>query len=276
MKLKDMSEVVDVCNDVISEINSCFDTLGGRDFPLRSAKNLASLFFKNGHIDSLITDSLPISQRVAFIGAIDYLINVQHYTSSPIRNRDTLGILNFVEFIRDKCIYIRDQNLVDTKPVKIFYSWQLSTAGKFNNYFIRDCLHEAVNGIIGDSSIDERDQDVSIEIDSDTKGTSGSPHIFNTIISKIDVSTIFVADVSLLSKKVCNSNVMLELGYAIKMLGFSKIIMVFNAALGDIDDLPFDLRSQRITTYSYKNGDDKGKVSKQLTSVLRTAVSSAL
>ncbi|HFV6168815.1 TPA: hypothetical protein ACH9WN_005372, partial [Escherichia coli] len=93
---------------------------------------------------------------------------------------------------------------------------------------------------------------------------------------KIDTATLFIVDISITSKKTCNSNVMLELGYAIKTLGFNNIIMIFNTALGSLDDLPFDLRSQRVSTYSFKEGDDKKQATKYLTSLLKQAISTAL
>jgi hypothetical protein len=43
--------------------------------------------------------------------------------------------------------------------------------------------------------------------------------------------------------------VLIELGYAIKSLGWSRIILVMNTAVGGPELLPFDLKTKRVTTY---------------------------
>jgi predicted nucleotide-binding protein len=62
-----------------------------------------------------------------------------------------------------------------------------------------------------------------------------------------------------------NSNVLLELGYAIKCLGDSKIIMIFNESSGDIEKLPFDLGLKRQMVYHCEEGQvDKANERKNL------------
>src|SRR5580698_1442238 len=47
-----------------------------------------------------------------------------------------------------------------------------------------------------------------------------------------------------------NSNVLIELGYAMRSLGTTeRLVLVMNTAYGGIDKLPFDLRQYRPTTY---------------------------
>jgi hypothetical protein len=84
----------------------------------------------------------------------------------------------------------------------------------------------------------------------------GSPDIGATIFAKIETARAFVADVTLVGtttggKPTPNPNVLIELGYALRALGWERIIMVQNTAfVGGPDLLPFDLRQKRVTCYS--------------------------
>jgi hypothetical protein len=100
------------------------------------------------------------------------------------------------------------------------------------------------------------DETITIEpvIDRDTLGLAGSPDISQSIFSKIEAASVFVCDVTIIdpkSKKPSpNPNVLLELGYAIKVLGWERIVMVMNTEFGNPTILPFDLRARRVTTYA--------------------------
>jgi len=271
---KDYQDVIDLCNDAIEMINSYFAHTG--EMNLSFTSQIALAFMDGNKINQDILRKIPVKQKLDFSNTVFYLYRIFSYTSYPRDNPETRNILNAFNFIKIICSELLSSDVVPDKPLKVFYSWQSSTHGKFNRYFIRDCLGDAVLEAKSDMPIDELERSGEVTVDSDTTGTSGSPHIFGTILGKIDEATIFIADISLVSPKTCNSNVLLELGYAIKTLGFPKIIMLFNTALGELDDLPFDLRSQRVTTYSYKDGDDKKQVSKHLTSVLKSAIKAAL
>ena len=96
------------------------------------------------------------------------------------------------------------------------YSWQSDTPGKTGHYLIRDAL--ALERLAEDLALDEAERP---ELDHDTKGIQGAPPIMETILAKIDKSDVFVADVTLTGKTendkpVINSNVAIELGYALK------------------------------------------------------------
>jgi hypothetical protein len=86
----------------------------------------------------------------------------------------------------------------------------------------------------------------------DTKDISGTPDIVATILAKIDSCAVFVADVTPVGilesgKALANPNVLIELGYAKKSVGLSRIILVWNTAFEGAtpDHLPFDLRGRR-------------------------------
>lgn len=106
---------------------------------------------------------------------------------------------------------------------KIFYSWQSDLPGNKTRYFIKDCIDDAIELALSCEAIEA-------QRDEATQGTTGSPNIVTTLFSKIDDCDLFVADLSLCftkdqgEKRSPNPNVMLELGYAVKTLGWERII----------------------------------------------------
>ena len=134
----------------------------------------------------------------------------------------------------------------------IFYSWQSDLPSGENRNFIEDAVKRALKSI-------NKDQLAMIEsvFDRDTKDSFGSPDISQTIFSKIAQATIFIADVSIVNttrgpsdRAMPNPNVLIELGYAVAELGWSKVIIVMNNKYGGPEALPFDLRSRRVVAYS--------------------------
>jgi hypothetical protein len=128
----------------------------------------------------------------------------------------------------------------------IFYSWQNDRPNKTNRNFIRKALDDAVRAMAGSLGSEVED---APRIDQDTQGITGSPPIVETILRKIDACDVFVPDVTLVSqnedRKTCNSNVMIEYGYALKSVGAERIVAVMNTSFGPPDELPFDLRHRR-------------------------------
>lgn len=152
----------------------------------------------------------------------------------------------------------------------IFYSWQSDLPNATNRGFINKCLENALTEINHDLLIDA-------VVDRDTKNIIGTPDIASSIFSKIDEANIFVADISFINhnstdKKCPNPNVLIELGYAAKALGWDKVVCVFNADYGKIEDLPFDLRFRRPVSYSITNPSNKTKDRAFLTSTLKDAL----
>ncbi len=137
---------------------------------------------------------------------------------------------------------------------KIFYSWQSDVKG--NRRFILECIEKAVKEL-------NKNDDLEIyEIERDTSGDSGSPDIKERVFSKIEKSDYFIADISIINKdlmdrKTPNPNVLIELGYAASRLGWDRIICLFNKESGELSDLPFDLRTHRITPFSLVEGKSK-------------------
>ena len=116
-------------------------------------------------------------------------------------------------------------------------------------------------------------------MDRDTAGVAGSPDIAGTILDKIVEADVLVPDVSLItsenSEKHCpNPNVLVELGFAVRALGWPRIIMVMNTAFGPPSDLPFDLRGRRVIPYNLPPGvESKGEQRRLLAGKLRAALS---
>lgn len=122
---------------------------------------------------------------------------------------------------------------------KIFYSWQ-SDLPKTRNA-IKTAIVEAV----------QHYPDVSI-VDA-TSNRTGSPDIINSLLEQIDEADLFIADLTPIyvfektdgtAKKSPNPNVLIELGYASKALGWDRVICVVD---GDPSEMPSDIRLHRMT-----------------------------
>jgi hypothetical protein len=134
--------------------------------------------------------------------------------------------------------------------MKIFYSWQSDTPREIGKNFIREALDAAVASL--DVAEAERPG-----IDQDTAGVLGSPVIADTIFRKIREARIVVADVTLVGralsrkhskrgKRLINSNVALEVGYAIGIHKNDEVLLkVMNTHYGPPAELPFDLAHRR-------------------------------
>lgn len=157
--------------------------------------------------------------------------------------------------------------------MKIFWSWQSDTPGTIGRHFVRDALKEAVEQLKTDPEIvepSEREARDGLHVDHDRQGVPGSPDLVRTILEKIDAASVVVCDVTTAgavrlpakkatkdarkekarTKKLINSNVAIELGYALRAHGDQNLLMVLNTYYGGHDDLPFDLR-QKATSLTF-------------------------
>src|SRR5689334_724854 len=106
------------------------------------------------------------------------------------------------------------------EKIVIFYSWQTDSPSTENRSFIEDCLERASKQL-------KNTRARVIHVDRDTKGVGGTPHIVDTIFAKIRACDLFVWDATLVYKQprpAPNPNVLIELGYALAVLGDSRII----------------------------------------------------
>ncbi len=155
---------------------------------------------------------------------------------------------------------------------RIFYSWQSDLPSDKTRDFIRKCIDDAIQ-------FAEESEAIEAERDEATKGTTGSPNIVTTVFEKIDSCDLFIADLSLCFtqdeianwesktqlKHSPNPNVLVELGYAVKTLGWERIICLCNADHGD--DYPFDIAQNRRTPY-YLEGRDADKECRRLARII--------
>ncbi len=173
---------------------------------------------------------------------------------------------------------IQDPSLLP-KDVCVFFCWQDHLDNKLHRFLIRDALNVAIGKV--QSELPEG-TDCILRQDSDTFERAGTIEIANTIIQKIQNSTIVIGDVTPVLRDTekdrfyPNPNVMLELGYAAKTLGWSRIICLFNKAFCKTEDLPFDIRHRRVTSYHCGDPSQKKQAAKELESVLYNSLRAVL
>lgn len=153
----------------------------------------------------------------------------------------------------------------------IFYSWQSDLPNDSNRGFIESCLNKASKKIstISPFSID-------FVLDRDTENETGTPDITDSIFKKISKAKIFVADISIINsdysgRKSPNPNVLLELGYASRFLGWDKVFCFYNLDYGNFEDLPFGLKQRRPITYNLK-GKVKSEVREELSKIVADSI----
>lgn len=132
----------------------------------------------------------------------------------------------------------------------LFFSWQGDTPNKVGRNFLRAVLENVCKEIATETTLDEAARELTV--DSDTKGVAGQPPIVETILKKIDAAAVIVADMTLTgvrrdTRPTPNPNVLIEYGWALKSLGYSRVISVMNTAYGEpsSENLPFDLAHHR-------------------------------
>lgn len=136
----------------------------------------------------------------------------------------------------------------------IFYSWQSDLPESDNKQYIGTCLQDAL-------AKSKKGNKFSLDyvIDRATSKRIGTIDIAQTIFNKINIAKMFVADVSIINnrtrkyRKMVNPNVLIELGYAVRTIGWENVICVFNTKYGNPEDLPFDIRSRRLLLYNSEN-----------------------
>jgi hypothetical protein len=102
--------------------------------------------------------------------------------------------------------------------MKVFWSWQSDTPAEVGMNFIKSAISDALSAIHVDLQLSEANRP---GLDHDTKDTVGWAEVVNTIFSKIQNSSVFVADAtptlrSVSGKYSLNPNVLIELGYALR------------------------------------------------------------
>jgi hypothetical protein len=143
-------------------------------------------------------------------------------------------------------------------PRTLFFSWQSDTSARIGLEFIEEALGLAIAALAEDAAIEKAIRDEGLIVDRDTQGVPGVPPIVDTIFSKIDQAAIFVPDLTFVGKRIDglptpNPNVLVEYGWALKSLGFARIIPIMNVAFGEPtpETMPFDMRHLRYPHCTY-------------------------
>ncbi|WP_180952721.1 TIR domain-containing protein [Acetobacter aceti] len=158
----------------------------------------------------------------------------------------------------------------------IFYSWQSDSPNKTNLNAIRNSLRETC------VKLESVDASLTLMPDEATRDTSGSPRIPDKITEKIEEAAIFIADITTVTPKDAerpcpNPNVVFELGYAVATLGWDRIILLFNKAMGTFPtDLPFDFSHNRASPYEFAENDDFSTKSATLSKLLEIAIGAVI
>ena len=132
----------------------------------------------------------------------------------------------------------------------VFYAWQSDRPANQHRYLIREADDLASQELNAESAFP-----FTIRIDQDTEGVPGLCDIPATILRKIDEADAFIADLTYVAfgdadsdgkRRHCsNPNVLFELGYAFRSLGFERIICVMNEHYGPVAEQIFDLAHRR-------------------------------
>ncbi len=130
-------------------------------------------------------------------------------------------------------------------PNTIFFAWQLDTPSEQNKSFIWRALTDAAG-----APHQNAHPEMSPRPETDTEGIPGMPNIVEAIFNRIRACSVFVADLTFVGstssgKRTPNPNVLIELGFAARSIGWDRTILVLNSAFGDAKDLPFDILQHR-------------------------------
>jgi len=146
------------------------------------------------------------------------------------------------------------------EPFTIFYAWQSDRQPSHHRYFIHEALDLVAGNLNADGTIPYH-----IHIDQDTQGVPGLCDIPATILTKIESCDAFVADLTYVAKtdadgeneRHCsNPNVLFELGFAFKAVGWERLVCVLNDTHGPSTEQIFDLDHRRhALTYTLPQQD---------------------
>lgn len=143
------------------------------------------------------------------------------------------------------------------KKYTVFFSWQSDK--KKSRQILESALLVAKKEL-------EKNEGIHLEIDHSTLGETGMQYIDQVILRKIDNCDLFLADVTPVcyyeqqtgngqnvTKEVPNSNVLLELGYAMSALGVDYVMSVAHRGKWNPQNLPFDINHRTLYCFDSSN-----------------------
>jgi len=166
--------------------------------------------------------------------------------------------------------------------IGIFFSWQADRSTLVCRNLQERALERAIDSIGQAADVQNANREDFV-LDRDTKDVPGSPPVAATIFAKIDAAAVFVPDFTFVGSRADgratpNPNVLIEYGWALKSLGYPRIVPIMNTAYGGSleTDLPFDLRHHRhpIKYHCPEDADEATRklVRNQLAKDLSTAI----
>lgn len=205
-----------------------------------------------------IFEDKVVAIKVDSIGAVNYSGNEQFICTDMDGRSITLEAITDIYNERGKSYKFYFDGS-ETGLYKIFYAWQ-SDEKKWGE-IISEALKELENK--------QYRGGFRVKVHYDMREELGSPEISKAIFSKIDKADLFVGDLNIINssesgRKNMNPNVLLETGYAIRALGWEKIILICRDE--DVNDQPFDIRNHRYIRLIATNG--KKECIQQLISVI--------
>jgi hypothetical protein len=264
---REIGEMADEAIEALNSYEQNGNSSGSSTFDM--IRRVAVPCWSENSVRQDVLEDFPLREHMNFRRAIAAMVGFQ-----VLHGRgENQAIRSNIEYIRHWTTELSNRSKRSGTP-RLFYSWQATTKGSANRNLIRASLSKALDELNEDLTVEGREE---ITLDSDTANTPGSPDIINVILEKIDSSTLFVADVTFVNGTQPNSNVMFELGYALKSLGDSNIILLFNEHYGQPKDLPFDLGFKRALLYRCDpDAEEKAAIKKELAAKLKAAVNGIL
>jgi len=269
MKNSFYRELAEMAQEAIEELDK-YEQSGSQNVVFDYIRRVGVPCLDGKSVRQSILEDFPLREHIAFTRAAFSMAGLTSLTGGSGKNSE---IRSHIEYIKHWATELSKRSKRTSTP-KVFYSWQATLPSSANRGLIRTSLTKAIEQLNEEFTVEDRDE---ATLDSDTANTPGSPDIIRTILAKIDAATIFVADITLVNETQPNANVMFELGYAIKALGESNIILLFNEHYGKTKDLPFDLGLKRAMLYRCDpSSEDKSAVKRELASKLKGAIDTIL
>ncbi len=256
MKSEDVSALIAVADEALAVLRR-YRATGDLGNTVRLMSRLAVPLFEGDDLSSDFKALIPLVEHSDVLTALGYLRSPGYFNQM----QRSITFEGYLIQVREVLVRILATLNAKSRSAArtVFFSWQATSPEPDNRNFIQECLKKAVSRLNLDLEEPDREQ-ASYSLDRDTLGTPGSPSIPHTILEKIEQAGFYVADVTIVEGKQSNSNVMLELGYALMCLGESRVLMVCNEAYGSVESLPFNVRTRRVLCYNYRKTSAKGEV----------------
>ena len=154
-------------------------------------------------------------------------------------------------------------------PLRVFYSWQADLSDGTTRSFIAECHDQAAKELATKGEI-------TVQTCPERKPANAA-----TILKMIGSCDLFVCDLTFQGSSEDrrgnpNPDVLFELGYAVKSLGWDQVVGIVNEAFGDVDFLPFHVDRSRVFRYCLYDNQEKSEQQALLVRHLKEAMNTVL